>query len=253
MLITHFLCSALRRTFCSKPQHDLGRMALIVILDDRATNRKIFSKLAASIESGVTVRSFGDPAETLAWLEHNTPDLIVTDFKMPVMDGAEFIRRFRAQPNGVDIPVIVITVYEEREFRLLALEAGATDFLNSPVDHQEFITRARNLLKLRKQQILLATRADGLARELKDSERSREEALRDSSERLGQVIDTIPAMVSATDTEGRILFINAFQAALAGIGPAEAVGHNMRSVFGEDHGKRNLSLIHISEPTRRTP
>jgi len=217
-------------------------MALIVILDDRATNRKIFSKLAASIESGVTVRSFGDPAETLAWLEHNTPDLIVTDFKMPVMDGAEFIRRFRAQPNGVDIPVIVITVYEEREFRLLALEAGATDFLNSPVDHQEFITRARNLLKLRKQQILLATRADGLARELKDSERSREEALRDSSERLGQVIDTIPAMVSATDTEGRILFINAFQAALAGIGPAEAVGHNMRSVFGEDHGKRNNAL-----------
>ena len=132
-------------------------MPLIVILDDRATNRKIFSKLAASIESGVTVRSFGDPPELLAWLEHNTPDLIVTDFKMPTMDGAEFIRRFRAQPNSGEIPVIVITIYEEREFRLRALEAGATDFLNSPVDHQEFVTRARNLLKLRKQQIQLAS------------------------------------------------------------------------------------------------
>ena len=217
-------------------------MAQIVILDDRATNRKIFSKLAASIESGVTVRSFGDPAEALAWLEHNTPDLIVTDFKMPVMDGAEFTRRFRAQPNGAEIPIIVITVYEEREFRMRALEAGATDFLHSPVDHQEFMTRARNLLKLRKQQILLANRADCLAQELKDSERSREEALRDSSERLAQVIDTIPAMVSAADTEGRILFINAFQAGLAGIGPAEAIGHDMRPVFGEDHGKRNKAL-----------
>ncbi len=154
-------------------------MALVVILDDRATNRKIFSKLAASIELGVTVRSFGDPVETLAWLENNTPDLIVTDFKMPSMDGAEFIRRFRAQPNGAEIPVIVITVYEEREFRLRALEAGATDFLNSPVDHKEFTTRARNLLKLRRQQILLAARADNLAQELKISERSREEALRD--------------------------------------------------------------------------
>lgn len=65
-----------------------------------------------------------------------------------------------------------------------ALEAGATDFLNSPVDHQEFVTRARNLLKLRQQQIQLAARAENLAHKLKDSERSREEALRDSSERL---------------------------------------------------------------------
>src|ERR1700690_718575 len=177
-------------------------MVQIVILDDRETNRKIFSKLAASIERGASVRSFGDPPELLAWLEHNTPDLILPDFKMPSMDGAEFIRRFRAQPNSGEIPVIVITVYEEREFRLRALEAGATDFLNSPVDHQEFVTRARNLLKLRKQQIQLASRADSLARELKDSERSREEALRDSSERLAQAIHNISAVISATHCGG---------------------------------------------------
>lgn len=217
-------------------------MPLIVILDDRATNRKIFSKLAASIESGVMVRSFGDPQELLVWLEHNTPDLIVTDFKMPTMDGAEFIRRFRAQPNSGEIPVIVITIYEEREFRLRALEAGATDFLNSPVDHQEFVTRARNLLKLRKQQIQLASRADSLARELKDSERSREEALRDSSERLAQVIDTVPAIIRATDCKGRILFTNAYQAALFGIDPNEAIGLGLPPVLGEDQVRRDKAL-----------
>jgi len=217
-------------------------MVQVVILDDRGTNRKIFSRLAASIESGVSVRSFGDPVKALAWLENNTPDLIVTDFKMPVMDGAEFIRRFRAQPNSVEIPVIVITVYEEREFRLQALEAGATDFLNSPVDHQEFVTRARNLLKLRRQQIQLASRADILARELKDSERSREAVLRDSSERLAQVIDTIPAMICAADTQGRILFVNAYQAALAGIGPNEAIGFDMPPAFGDDYAGRHRAL-----------
>ena len=52
------------------------------------------------------------------------------------------------------------------------------------------MTRARNLLRLRKQQLLLE-------RKLEVSEPSREEALRDSSERLAQVIDTVPAMVSA--------------------------------------------------------
>jgi CheY-like chemotaxis protein len=62
-------------------------MPLIVILDDRATNRQIFSRLAASIEDGVTVRAFADPQAALVWLETNTPDLVVTDFKMPNMDG----------------------------------------------------------------------------------------------------------------------------------------------------------------------
>src|SRR6185312_1354499 len=217
-------------------------MVQIVILDDRETNRKIFSKLAASIEPDVKVHSFGNPVELLGWLEQNTPHLIVTDFKMPTMDGAEFISRLRALPHCGEIPVIVITVYEEREFRLRALEAGATDFLNSPVDHQEFITRARNLLKLRKQQIQLAARADNLAQELKDSERSREEALRDSSERLAQVIDTVPAMISATDCDGRVLFINAYLATLAGIGPNEAIGMDMRPVFGDDHAARGKAL-----------
>jgi diguanylate cyclase (GGDEF)-like protein/PAS domain S-box-containing protein len=217
-------------------------MSIIVILDDLETNRKIFSKLAASIESGVTVRSFGDPTDLLAWLEHNTPDLIVTDFKMPKMNGAEFIRRFRAQPNRDEIPIVVITVYEDREFRLRALEAGATDFLTSPVDHQEFVTRARNLLKLRKQQIQLATRANNLVQELKDAERSRDEALRDSSERLAQVIDTVPAMIMATDCEGRILFINAYHSALLGIGPNEAIGFDMPPVFGEDQVTRSKTL-----------
>jgi diguanylate cyclase (GGDEF)-like protein len=176
---------------------------LILIVDDQVTNQSIFSKLAASIEGGVTVHACGDPVEALEWAKGNTPDLVITDYKMPGMDGAELIRRFRQLPGAAEIPVIVITIYEERSFRLRALEAGATDFLHSPVDRHEFVTRARNLLRLRKQQLLLE-------RKLEVSERSREEALRDSSERLAQVIDTVPAMVSATDRDGRFIFVNAY-------------------------------------------
>lgn len=217
-------------------------MAAVVILDDSASNRRIFSKLAALIDSDVTVHTFGRPLEALAWLENNSPDLVITDFKMPEMDGAEFIRRFRTRTVGAEIPIIVITVYEDRDFRLRALEAGATDFLNSPVDHQEFITRARNLLKLRAQQILLADRAFMLAEKLKDSEQCREEESCDSSKRLAQVIDTIPAMVCATDRDGRILFINAYQAAFAGIDQAMVIGQDMQLVLGEELGKRSQAL-----------
>jgi CheY-like chemotaxis protein len=66
----------------------LGLMSIIVIVDDRVTNRNIFAKLAASIEPGVEVQSFGDPTEALAWLQNNTPDLIVTDYKVPNSSGA---------------------------------------------------------------------------------------------------------------------------------------------------------------------
>lgn len=187
-------------------------MSRIVIIDDRSTNRNIFSKLAASIEPEVTVQTFGDPLDALAWLAGNRPDLVITDYKMPSMDGAEFIRRFRGIPGAEEIPVIVITVYEERTFRLRALESGATDFLHSPVDHHEFVTRARNLLKMHKHQLLLAERATTLAEELEQSERE----LRDSSQRLAQVIDTLPIMITATAPDGRILFANECQIAFLG-------------------------------------
>jgi diguanylate cyclase (GGDEF)-like protein len=183
-------------------------MALIVVVDDRITNRVIFSQLAAAIRDGAEVLSFESPVEVLAWIEGRRPDLVITDYKMPGMDGAAFIERLRATPAGEDVPIIVITAYEDREFRLRALKAGATDFLQSPVDHQEFITRGRNVLRLGEQQRYIRSRADALQRDLERSEQTLETAIRDSRARLIEVIDTIPAAISATDAEGRCVFVN---------------------------------------------
>ncbi|WP_244593557.1 putative bifunctional diguanylate cyclase/phosphodiesterase [Methylopila sp. Yamaguchi] len=166
----------------------------------------------------------------------------MTDYKMPELDGAEFTRRFRTLDGCADVPVVVLTVYEERSFRLNALEAGATDFLQSPVDHHEFLTRARNLLKMRRQQVLIASRALSLERELRSSERDHEKALRDSSERLAQVIDTVPALISATDRSGRCIFVNAYQAAMKGVEPPELLGRTAVEMFGPEQGGRSASL-----------
>ena len=226
-------------------------MASIIIVDDQATNRNLFSRLAKSISSDISVNAFADPMDALSWLSENTPDLIISDYKMPQMDGAELIRRIRELPALSDLPVVVVTVYEDREFRLQALEAGATDFLQSPVDHHEFATRARNLLKMRQQQLLLASRADGLERDLEHSERSREQALRNSSERLAQVIDTVPAMISAADRDGKILFTNAYQTSLLGLDPAKVVGEDATALFGEKQGGRSKSLDRVVWDTGR--
>ncbi len=226
-------------------------MSLIVIVDDRVTNRNIFAKLAASIEQDVSVQTFGDPEEALAWLAGQTPDLVITDYKMPKMDGAEFIRQFRELPSCADVPVIVITVYEERSFRLRALESGATDFLHSPVDHHEFITRARNLLKLHKHQMLLASRASTLERELRVSEHNRERALRDSRKSLAQVIDTLPVMISAAGYDGRLLFVNANHIDFVGLDPQQVLGAHVGLLFGEEHGARSHSLDRMVFETGR--
>jgi len=217
-------------------------MPLVVILDDRVTNRNIFARLAASIEEGVEVETYGDPVEALEALARRTPDLVITDFKMPHMDGAEFIRRFRMRPECADVPVVVLTVYEERSFRLSALEAGATDFLLSPVDHHEFLTRARNLLRLRRQQEIIKSRAFLLERELQESEQTREEVLRDSRERLAQVIDTMPAMISAADREGRCVFVNAYQASIYGLDPHAAMGQDLATLLHDERSRRSRML-----------
>ena len=140
-------------------------MSRIFIVDDRRTNRRILGELARQVEAPVDVSDYEDPRGALVAASETVPDLIITDFNMPEMDGATFVDSFRALPGCADIPVIVVTAYEDREYRYRALEAGATDFLLSPVDHHEFITRARNLLNLRRQ--IIAREAAETANEAK--------------------------------------------------------------------------------------
>ncbi|GAB4072705.1 hypothetical protein GCM10028812_51450 [Ancylobacter sonchi] len=148
------------------------------------------------------------------------------------MTGASLISAVRALPQHRDLPIIVVTAYDDRRYRVASLEAGATDFLLSPVDHVEFLARARNLLKLRAQHLLISQRADQLEMNLNATDL----LLRESRDALAQVIDTVPALISAVDLDGRCVFVNAHQAAFVGKMPAELVGHSVEALFGEERG-----------------
>jgi diguanylate cyclase (GGDEF)-like protein/PAS domain S-box-containing protein len=221
---------------------DARKMSTIIIVDDQPVNRSVYAKMASSIDGCERVETFGDARKALEWMSTTLPDLVITDYRMPGMNGATFIRLMRSKPSLSDIPVIVITVYDEMNYRFRALDAGATDFLLSPVDHREFVTRARNLLKLRTQQLLLADRAERLEQELEYSERSLEQLVRDSSERLAQVIDSVPALISATDPDGRILFANQSYSTLLGINPIEIVGKTAANFLNEENAARRKAF-----------
>jgi two-component system, cell cycle sensor histidine kinase PleC len=127
---------------------------------------------------------------------------------VPALDGIAFIRHFRALPACGDAPVMAISAAEDRAPRLEALAAGATDFLTTPVDHDEFRVRSHNLLMLRRQQLLLRERASTLEAQIVAEARRHKDALRDSHMLLMRVIDAVPVMVSATDRDGRFVFVN---------------------------------------------
>ena len=191
----------------AKLEPSLNRQT-VAIVDDRATNLKILERLAETLTERVEVRIFDHPQKALQAFRLATPDLVITDFNMPELDGAEFTRRFRALPSCADVPVIVITSYEDRVLRYQALEAGATDFLLSPVDHHEFRVRSRNLLTLRRQQLQLKERASALEQKIQVEAERHKDALKESHELLIRVIDAVPVMVAATDREGRYIFVN---------------------------------------------
>ena len=144
----------------------LRRQRKVLIVDDESTGRSILTKIIQQVEDDVSVAAFDNPLEALKWLDDNHPDLIITDYRMPDMNGVELIRRIKEIPGSQDIPIMMITVVSEKSVRYDALEAGATAFLTRPIDQIECRTSCRNLLKLHEQQAIIQDRADWLARQV---------------------------------------------------------------------------------------
>ena len=80
-----------------------------------------------------------------------TFDLILSDVMMPEMDGFEFVRTVRDNPEFCCIPIIMVTTLAEKEDRLLAVSAGANDFITKPVDPLELQVRVNSMLRMKAQ------------------------------------------------------------------------------------------------------
>jgi CheY-like chemotaxis protein len=81
--------------------------------------------------------------------EKRLPDLIITDWEMPEMDGIEAIRHLKSQPSTADIPIIMCTgIMTSSDSLKLALDSGAVDYVRKPVDKIELQARVHAMLKL---------------------------------------------------------------------------------------------------------
>jgi two-component system, chemotaxis family, chemotaxis protein CheY len=86
--------------------------------------------------------------EALDWMqEGNLPDIIISDLYMPEMDGFEFIKHIRASGFFKDIPVVVLSSYENSSTRINCLRLGADDYVVKPFNPEELEARIENIVK----------------------------------------------------------------------------------------------------------
>jgi len=84
--------------------------------------------------------------EALSSLEHNIPDLIISDVMMPKMNGFELCRKIRENPQYKDTPIMLVTTLSDPTDVIRALEAGADNFTTKPYNEDALISRIRYIL-----------------------------------------------------------------------------------------------------------
>src|SRR6059058_115768 len=131
----------------------------VVIVDDLFSSRLLLAEIVRQIDGKLNLELFDTPGRALEYARNNRVDMILTDYKLPEFDGVQLVRHLRALPHCVDVPIVVITVVDDRKVRYEALEAGATDFLIKPLDEHETRARCANLLELRRHKIVLSDQA----------------------------------------------------------------------------------------------
>jgi putative two-component system response regulator len=120
---------------------------LVLAVDDNEQNLQLLQEYLWSW--GYEVVTARDGAEAVQLYPRHDPAIIVLDVMMPNMDGYEACSRIKAQPGGRTIPILMLTALTGTEDKIKALECGADDFLNKPINREELRTRIRSLIKIR--------------------------------------------------------------------------------------------------------
>ena len=119
-------------------------MATIALVDD---DENILTSVSMAFEAeGYQVKTFEDGARAIESVSAAPPDLIVSDIKMPIMDGMEFLRRLL---QSSDVPFIFLTSKDEEIDEVLGLTLGADDYVKKPFSQRLLLERVKALLRRR--------------------------------------------------------------------------------------------------------
>jgi CheY-like chemotaxis protein len=115
-----------------------------LLVEDNEVNRYLACYLLE--HSGFTVVCAANGAEALEQARAHRPDLVLMDIQMPVMDGYEATRRFKADAALATIPVVALTAYAMPQEREEALDAGCAGHIEKPIHTPTFVSKLRAFL-----------------------------------------------------------------------------------------------------------
>lgn len=114
----------------------------ILIVDDEIEIRR-FLRASLSVH-GYTIFEARNGIEALQMAVNNRPDLVILDLKLPDIDGIEITRRLR---EFSQIPIIILSVRDQEQDKISALDAGADDYLTKPFGVGELMARIRVVMR----------------------------------------------------------------------------------------------------------
>ncbi|MBZ5628732.1 MAG: response regulator transcription factor [Acidobacteriia bacterium] len=114
----------------------------ILIVDDEPQIARVLKTTLSS--RGYSTRTAADGDDALQVMKEWSPDLLITDLRMPNMDGLELCRHVRTKSQ---IPIIVLSVRGEERTKVEALDAGADDYVTKPFSTNELLARVRAALR----------------------------------------------------------------------------------------------------------
>src|ERR687892_1446262 len=137
-------------------------LAEILVVDDDAMSRRILAQLLST--AGYNCRVSNDGSEALKTIHAHPPSLLLLDFDMPGLNGAEVLRRLRSDddPTVAQIPAIMLTAHGSEQSEVSCLQAGADDFVTKPVNAAVLRARIETQLRLRSMRRQLERQNDEL-------------------------------------------------------------------------------------------
>ena len=119
-------------------------MAKILLVEDNEMNRDMLSRRL--LRKGHEVVTAEDGAQGIEAAGAQSPDLILMDMSLPVLDGWEATRQLKTNAATSAIPIIALTAHATGEDREKALQAGCDDYDTKPVEFQRLLEKIEKLL-----------------------------------------------------------------------------------------------------------
>lgn len=129
-------------------------MKKVLVIEDDAPLCWLLEKI---LSSKYEVFIMNDGMEAWSWLtdNHHLPDLIISDLKMPTLDGIELLENLSNSGIFKNIPVIIVSGYEDTAKRKQCLDLGAFTYLVKPFEPQSLMTEVERALLFRKEDVMV--------------------------------------------------------------------------------------------------